>query len=118
MFFHPLMKDIESLSEKDIIEKMGKVQQRLGTAARFGMNQQIIDQLRMTMLAYQAELISRSEKVEQLGDRGCAWDMDKYVEENRNEKVEEQDDTPRWQSFTYDERGSDSDEQWNPNFDD
>ena len=114
--FHPLMPDLSKMSEKELIEKMGKVQQQLSTAARFGMNQQIVDQLRMTMLAYQAELASRMEKVEELGDRGCAWDMDKYVEENRNEKVEEQDDTPRWQSFTYDESGNNGDEQWSPNF--
>ena len=103
--FHPLMNNIESLSEKELIEKITKVQQRLSIAANYGMNQQIIDQLRMTMLVYQDEIIRRTETVEQFGDRGCTWDMDKYVEENRNEKIEEQDASPRWQSFTYDELG-------------
>ena len=103
--FHPLMPDLSKMSEKELIEKMGKVQQRIAIAANFGMNQQIIDQLRMTMLMYQSEIVDRVETVELMSETGCCWDMDKYVEENRNEKVEEQDDTPRWQSFANDDFG-------------
>lgn len=103
--FHPLMPDLPKLSEKELIEKMGKVQQRIATASNFGMNQQIIDQLRMTMLMYQSEIADRVDTIDMYGDTGCVWDMDKYVEENRNDKVEEQDDTPRWQSFAFDEFG-------------
>ena len=114
---NPLI-DPKDMTEKQIYDKMEKIQKRIAIAGNYGLSYQIVDQLRNSLAVYQFELYNRSIKVEDLGQRGEAWNMDAYVEELRNEKAGKEVIAPRWQSIAEDELSSDDDESWDPDFGD
>lgn len=92
---HPLM-DLTELTDQQIMDKMTLTGSRLMAARNSGMSSALTDQMQLIIMSYQEELARRNEPP--VPTAKTVWDMDNYLEQNRHETVDEQEDIPKWQS--------------------
>lgn len=107
---HPLL-DLSDLTDAQLIEKIALTSSRVMAVRKSGQSCSIVDQLKMVLLACQDELALRAEPP--VNTETVAWDMDSYLEQNKHDIAEQQqEDIPRWKSAALNELSDDSDSPW------
>lgn len=105
--------DVSSLTKEQLLKGMEKFGMKLAAARKSNMDPEVVKQFQMVLLTYQDELSTRILVNENKNLDPVAWDMDSYLERNRNDRDDEKKVVPKWQSAVIDESSTEGAEPWN-----